>query len=66
MQDKTPQNEETIVKPKQKKTLVIAQEIKFARMLASNDKKARSKMLKKLRTWITVRSKSTFGKLNFH
>ncbi|XP_011310829.1 ribosomal RNA processing protein 1 homolog [Fopius arisanus] len=46
--------------PKQKKTLVIAQEIKFARVLASNDKKARAKMLKKLRAWITVRSKSSF------
>ncbi|XP_063983151.1 ribosomal RNA processing protein 1 homolog [Diachasmimorpha longicaudata] len=50
----------SVKRPKQKKTLVIAQEIKFARMLASNDKKARTKMLKKLTAWITVRSKSSF------
>ncbi|XP_015117598.1 ribosomal RNA processing protein 1 homolog [Diachasma alloeum] len=50
----------SVKKPKQKKTLVIAQEIKFARVLASNDKKARTKMLKNLRAWITVRSKSSF------
>lgn len=48
-------------KPKQK-TLVIAQEIKFARALSSNDKRARERMLKNLRSWLTVRSKSSFGK----
>ncbi|KAK0082678.1 hypothetical protein PV325_010019 [Microctonus aethiopoides] len=47
-------------KPKQK-TLVIAQEIKFARALSSNDKRARERMLKNLRSWLTVRSKSSFA-----
>lgn len=53
-------------KPKQKKTMVIAQEIKFARVLASNDKKARAKMLKNLRAWITVRSQSSFGNYYYY
>ncbi|CAD6227372.1 GSCOCG00006142001-RA-CDS [Cotesia congregata] len=45
--------------PQQKKSLVIAQEIKFARILAGNNKNARAKKLKKLRTWLTLRSRST-------
>ncbi|KAG8041967.1 hypothetical protein G9C98_007271 [Cotesia typhae] len=53
--------------PHQKKSLVIAQEIKFARILAGNNKNARAKKLKKLRTWLTLRSKSTiaFTELDF-
>lgn len=47
--------------PHQKKSLVIAQEIKFARILAGNNKNARAKKLKKLRTWLTLRSRSTIG-----
>lgn len=52
----------TIVKKKQNKTLAT-QDLKFARSLASNDKKRREKTLKKLSVWISVRSKTTFGKL---
>ncbi|XP_044575504.1 ribosomal RNA processing protein 1 homolog isoform X2 [Cotesia glomerata] len=47
--------------PQQKKSLVIAQEIKFARILAGNNKNARAKKLKKLRTWLTLRSRSTIA-----
>lgn len=53
----------TKVKDKSKKTLVIAQEIKFARLLADNDKRIRDKVLKNLKKWLTVRSQSSFGKL---
>ncbi|XP_043278275.1 ribosomal RNA processing protein 1 homolog [Venturia canescens] len=59
---------EKIVKPeaftkkvKKRKALVIAQEIKFARLLANNDKKVRDKMLKNLKKWLTVRSESSFA-----
>lgn len=61
---------EKLVKPelpskkmKKRKALVIAQEIKFARLLANNDKKVRDKMLKNLKKWLTVRSESSFGKI---
>lgn len=47
---------------KNKKTIVIAQEIKFARLLSSNNKIIRDKVLKNLRKWLTVRSQSSFGK----
>nr|XP_033327775.1 ribosomal RNA processing protein 1 homolog isoform X1 [Megalopta genalis] len=43
-----------------RKTLIIAQEIRFARLLSSNDKRVRDKILKNLRKWLTVRSKSSF------
>lgn len=46
-----------------KKNLVIAQEIKFARVLAGNNKNVRAKKLKNLRSWLTLRSKSTIGML---
>ncbi|XP_015437069.1 PREDICTED: ribosomal RNA processing protein 1 homolog [Dufourea novaeangliae] len=46
---------------KNKKAIIIAQEIKFARLLSSNDKRVRDKILKNLRKWLTVRSKSTFA-----
>jgi hypothetical protein len=48
-------------KTKNKKTLVIVQEIKIARLLASNDKKIRDKVLKRLKKWLTIRSQSSFG-----
>ncbi|XP_034936572.1 ribosomal RNA processing protein 1 homolog [Chelonus insularis] len=50
-----------MAKDKSQKNLLIAQEIKFARVLSSNDKRARMKMLKKLRNWINIRSKSSFA-----
>ncbi|XP_052867442.1 ribosomal RNA processing protein 1 homolog [Anopheles cruzii] len=43
------------------KTQIIAQEIKFARVLAGNDPKLRRKVLKNLETWLTTRSQSTFA-----
>lgn len=49
-------------KDKSKKALIVAQEIKIARLLANNDKKVRDKVLKRLNKWLTVRSQSSFGK----
>lgn len=49
-------------KDKSKKALIVAQEIKIARLLANNDKKIRDKVLKRLKKWLTVRSQSSFGK----
>lgn len=49
-------------KDKSKKALIVAQEIKIARLLANNDKKVRDKVLKRLKKWLTVRSQSSFGK----
>lgn len=49
-------------KPKSGKTLLIAQEVKFARLLANNDKKVRDKVLKNLKKWLVTRSQSSFGK----
>ncbi|XP_058058569.1 ribosomal RNA processing protein 1 homolog [Anopheles bellator] len=43
------------------KAQIIAQEIKFARVLAGNDPKLRRKVLKNLETWLTTRSQSTFA-----
>lgn len=45
-----------------KKSLLIAQEIKMARLLTNNDKRIRDKVLKRLKKWLTVRSQSSFGK----
>ncbi|KYQ47017.1 Ribosomal RNA processing protein 1 like protein [Trachymyrmex zeteki] len=45
---------------KNKKALVVAQEIKIARLLANNDRKVRYKMLKRLKKWLTIRSQSSF------
>lgn len=50
---------------KNKKALVVAQEIKIARLLANNDRKVRYKMLKRLKKWLTIRSQSSFGKSIF-
>ena len=55
-------NERTVAKKVKRKSLVIAQEIKFARLLANNDKKVRDKMLKNLKKWLSVRSDSSFRK----
>ncbi|KAK9300159.1 hypothetical protein QLX08_007077 [Tetragonisca angustula] len=46
---------------KDKKTIVIVQEIKFARLLSSNNKIIRDRVLKNLRKWLTVRSQSSFA-----
>lgn len=45
----------------QKKALVIAHEIKFAKLLAGNDKKVRDKVLKNLKKWLAIRSESSFA-----
>jgi hypothetical protein len=45
------------------KTLLVAQEIKFARLLANNNKKVRDKVLKNLKKWLVMRSQSSFGLL---
>ncbi|XP_032691284.1 ribosomal RNA processing protein 1 homolog isoform X2 [Odontomachus brunneus] len=54
-------NRQQCTKIKDKKTIVIAQEIKFARLLANNDKRVRDKVLKNLKKWLTVRSHSSFA-----
>ncbi|XP_014204202.1 ribosomal RNA processing protein 1 homolog isoform X2 [Copidosoma floridanum] len=48
-------------KTKDDKSLLVAQEVKFARLLAHNDKKVRDKVLKNLKRWLTVRSRSSFA-----
>ncbi|XP_058129560.1 LOW QUALITY PROTEIN: ribosomal RNA processing protein 1 homolog [Anopheles ziemanni] len=45
----------------QNKAVIVGQEIRFARALAGNDPKLRSKVLKNLKTWLTTRSQSTFA-----
>lgn len=40
-------------KPKKEQVLVVAQEIKYARWLSSNDKKTRDRMLKALKKWVS-------------
>lgn len=52
-------------KAENKKNVLIAQEIKMARLLANNDKRIRDKVLKRLKKWLSVRSQSSFGKLLF-
>ena len=54
----------SIKQSKSGKALIIAQEIKFARLLASKDKKVRDKVLKNLKKWLTVRSQISFGKFS--
>ncbi|XP_041971140.1 ribosomal RNA processing protein 1 homolog [Aricia agestis] len=41
-----------IVKPKKEKVLIVAQEIKFARLLSGNDKKTRDRVLKTMKKWL--------------
>lgn len=41
---------------------VVAQELKFAKMLASNDVKIRNGVLKSLKKWLNCRSQSSYRK----
>lgn len=45
------------------KVNVVAQELKFAKLLAGNDEVMRSKILKRLKAWLTMRSQSSYGKI---
>ncbi|XP_071858035.1 ribosomal RNA processing protein 1 homolog Nnp-1 isoform X1 [Bombus fervidus] len=49
------------VSEKDKKAIVIAQEIKFARLLSCNDKVTRDKVLKYLKRWLIVRTQSSLA-----
>lgn len=42
----------TIVKPKKEQVLIVAQEIRFARLLADNEKKTRDRAVKSLKKWL--------------
>lgn len=42
------------------KVNVVAQELKFAKMLASNDVKTRCQVLKSLKKWLATRSQSSY------
>lgn len=42
------------------KVNVVAQELKFAKMLASNDVKTRNGVLKSLKKWLNTRSQSSY------
>lgn len=44
------------------KVNVVAQELKFAKMLASNDVKTRNGVLKSLKKWLNTRSQSSYRK----
>lgn len=44
---------------------IVAQELKFAKLLACNDQKIRSGVLKSLKKWLNTRSQSSYRKLNF-
>lgn len=41
---------------------IVAQELKFAKMLASNDVKVRTGVLKSLKKWLNTRSQSSYRK----
>lgn len=41
-----------IAKPRKEHVLIVAQEIKFARLLAGNEKKTRDRALKTLKKWL--------------
>lgn len=41
---------------------IVAQELKFAKMLASNDVKVRIGVLKSLKKWLNMRSQSSYRK----
>jgi len=41
---------------------VLAQELKFAKLLASNDQKIRNNVLKSLKKWLKTRSQSSYRK----
>ncbi|XP_076635230.1 ribosomal RNA processing protein 1 homolog Nnp-1 [Colletes latitarsis] len=61
LKNKHQQKPVTEVNKKDGKAIIIAQEIKFIRLLSSNDKRVRDKVLKNLRKWLTVRAESTFA-----
>lgn len=44
------------------KVNVVAQELKFAKLLASNDVKIRNGVLKSLKKWLNTRSQSSYRK----
>jgi hypothetical protein len=44
------------------KVNVVAQELKFARLLSGNDAKTRNTVLKNLKRWLKTRSLSNFRK----
>jgi Nucleolar protein,Nop52 len=48
------------------KVEILAQELKFAKMLASNDPKIRSGVLKTLKKWLNTRSQSSYRKYSAH
>lgn len=51
-------------KSKNAKAAIVAQEIKFTRLLANNsDKKVTDKALKSLRRWLVARAESKYGTL---
>lgn len=45
------------------KVNVVAQELKFAKLLACNDQKIRNGILKSLKKWLATRSQSSYRKL---
>lgn len=45
------------------KVNVVAQELKFAKLLACNDQKIRNDILKSLKKWLKTRSQSSYRKL---
>uniref|UniRef100_A0A182QAB3 Nucleolar protein n=1 Tax=Anopheles farauti TaxID=69004 RepID=A0A182QAB3_9DIPT len=51
----------TNAKKMDNKASIVAQEIKFARLLAGNDATMRRRVLKNLKTWLSTRSQSTFA-----
>lgn len=49
------------VKPKKEQVVVIAQEIKFARLLCGNEKKSRDRVLKSLKKWLLNYFEKNYG-----
>ncbi|CAB3252580.1 unnamed protein product [Arctia plantaginis] len=45
-------NKKEKMKPRKEQVLIVAQEIKFARLLSCNEKKSRDKVLKTLKKWL--------------
>lgn len=50
------------VKETDGKVNVVAQELKFAKLLACNDQKIRNDILKSLKKWLKTRSQSSYRK----
>lgn len=44
------------------KVNIVAQELKFAKLLACNDQKIRNGVLKSLKKWLNTRSQSSYRK----